>query len=167
MLSSEVNCLRVELNQVRDDRDRDRLNAQVQHLTSEIEKYNERTGKSVAELENLMMKSNTLEETCASQRQQLQLLQHQLASANEKLKMADMSVSETRTVFDGQKQEIIHLKNRLAEAEIQIKEKELLRRKLHNTILELMGNLSFPSSNEGHVQGKLVKKVASNGVVVI
>ncbi|KAK9714865.1 hypothetical protein RND81_06G126100 [Saponaria officinalis] len=173
MLSSEVNCLRVELNQVRDDRDR--LNAQVQHLTSEIEKYNERTGKSVAELENLMMKSNALEETCASQRQQLQLLQHQLASANEKLKMADMSVSETRTVFDGQKQEIIQLKNRLAEAEIQIKEKELLRRKLHNTILELKGNIrvfcrvrpmlpedgcsteasviSFPSSNEGHVQG--------------
>ncbi|KAL9234140.1 hypothetical protein vseg_009043 [Gypsophila vaccaria] len=171
--NSEVNCLRVELNQVRDDRDR--LNAQIQHLTSEIEKFNERTGKSVAELDNLMMKSNALEETCASQRQQLQLLQHQLASANEKLKMADMSVSETRTVFDEQSKEIDQLKKRLAEAEIQINEKELLRRKLHNTILELKGNIrvfcrvrpllpedgcssdasviSFPSSNEGHEQG--------------
>lgn len=58
----EVNCLRGELQQVREDRDR--LHSQVQLLTIEIEKYKESTGKSVAELDNLMIKSNALE-VCA------------------------------------------------------------------------------------------------------
>ena len=37
------------------------MHSQMLLLTSEIEKYKETTGKSVAELDNLMMKSNTLE----------------------------------------------------------------------------------------------------------
>lgn len=172
-LMNEVNCLRGELQQVRDDRDR--LHSQVQLLTVEIEKYKESTGKSVAELDNLMIQSNVLEETCASQREQLRILQHQLASANEKLKIADLSASETRTEYEEQKQLIRQLRDRLSDAEHQINEKEMLRRKLHNTILELKGNIrvfcrvrpllpedgcaselpviSYPISNEGHEQG--------------
>ncbi|KAL2931148.1 Kinesin-like protein KIN-14C [Bienertia sinuspersici] len=172
-LMNEVNCLRGELQQVREDRDR--LNSQLNVLTGEIEKYKENTGKSVAELDNLMIKSNALEETCASQREQLHVLQHQLASANEKLKMADLSASETRSGYEEQKQVISQLRDRLADAELQINEKEMLRRKLHNTILELKGNIrvfcrvrpllpedgcaselpviSYPSSTEGPEQG--------------
>ncbi|KAL2924773.1 Kinesin-like protein KIN-14C [Bienertia sinuspersici] len=171
-LMNEVNCLRGELQQVREDRDR--LNSQLNVLTGEIEKYKENTGKSVAELDNLMIKSNALEETCASQREQLHVLQHQLASANEKLKMADLSASETRSGYEEQKQVISQLRDRLADAELQINEKEMLRRKLHNTILELKGNIrvfcrvrpllpedgcaselpviSYPSSTEGPEQ---------------
>ena len=58
-LNHEVNRLRGELQQVRDDRDR--LLSQVHGLTSEIEKYKESTGKSVAQLDKLMIKSNALE----------------------------------------------------------------------------------------------------------
>ncbi|KAH9611188.1 hypothetical protein KSS87_011371 [Heliosperma pusillum] len=147
-LNSEVHCLRGELHQVRDDRDR--LQSQIQELTVEIKRVTENTGTTVKELDNLMMKSNAME-------------------------MADLSVSETRTEYEEQKQLIMQLKNRLAEAEIQINEKELLRRKLHNTILELKGNIrvfcrvrpmlpedgcasdasviSYPPSTEGHEQG--------------
>lgn len=49
--------------------------------------------------------------------------------------MADLSVSETRTEYEEQKEMIRHLRQRLADAEHQINEKEMLRRKLHNTIL--------------------------------
>ncbi|KAJ8424941.1 hypothetical protein Cgig2_030897 [Carnegiea gigantea] len=172
-LNHEVNRLRGELQQVRDDRDR--LLSQVHGLTSEIEKYKESTGKSVAELNKLMIKSNALEETCASQREQLQMLQHELAAANEKLKMADLSVYETRSEFEEQKEIIRQLKDRLAKAELQVNEKEMLRRKLHNTILELKGNIrvfcrvrpllpedgcssdapviAYPTPTEGHEQG--------------
>lgn len=110
-------------------------------LISEIERYKESTGKSVAELDNLMIKSNALEETCASQKEQLCILQHQLAAANEKLKMADLSASETMAEFEAQKHMIRQLQDRIADAEVQINEKEMLRRKLHNTILELKGNI--------------------------
>ncbi|KNA13725.1 hypothetical protein SOVF_113380 [Spinacia oleracea] len=170
---SEVNRLRGELQQVRDDRDR--LHSQIQLLTADLEKYKEANGKSVETLDNLMTQSNALEETCASQREQLRILQHQLASANEKLKMADLSVSETRTEYEEQKEMIRHLRQRLADAEHQINEKEMLRRKLHNTILELKGNIrvfcrvrpllpedgcasdlpfiTYPTSDEGQEQG--------------
>jgi len=59
VLVSELNCLRGELQQVREDRDR--LHLQVNLLIGEIERYKESTGKSVAELDNLMIKSNALE----------------------------------------------------------------------------------------------------------
>ena len=58
-LSSEVGCMRLDLQQVRDDRDRKLL--QVQDLSAEVLKYKEWTGKSAAELSNLTTKSTELE----------------------------------------------------------------------------------------------------------
>ncbi|RVW87140.1 Kinesin-like protein KIN-14C [Vitis vinifera] len=140
LLGNEVQCLRGELQQVRDDRDRSQV-MQVHALATEVEKYKESTGKSFVELDNLTVKSNALEETCSSQREQLRILQHQLAAANEKLKMVDLSASETRTEFELQKGVISELQDRLADAELRIIEGENLRKKLHNTILELKGNI--------------------------
>ncbi|XP_052180529.1 kinesin-like protein KIN-14C [Diospyros lotus] len=139
ILLKEVGSLRGELQQVRDDRDRQL--AQTQALNAELVKYKESTGKSVAELDNLTLKSSALEETCSSQREQIRLLQHQLAAATEKLKMADLSSLETRTEFEEQKKAICELQDRLVDAELQISEGEKLRKKLHNTILELKGNI--------------------------
>ena len=51
--------------------------------------------------------------------------------------MADLSGSATRKEYEEQREQICQLKNLLAEAERQINEKELLMRKLHNTILVL------------------------------
>ncbi|GLT32058.1 hypothetical protein SLA2020_067520 [Shorea laevis] len=138
-LLTEVKCLRGELQQVRDDRDCQVM--QVQALTAEIVKYKESTGKSLASLDNLTTKTKSLEETCSSQREQIQVLELQLAAANEKLKMADLSVSETRTEFLEQKRIIGELQDRLADTERQLIEGENVRKKLHNTILELKGNI--------------------------
>ncbi|KAG4960571.1 Kinesin-like protein KIN-14C [Glycine soja] len=139
MLTNELKCLREELKQIRDDRDRQQL--QVQTLMGDVEKYKEYTGKSCAQLDTLTIKTNALEGTCSSQRDQINMLQQQLIAEREKSKMADLSASETRTVFEDQKRIICELQERLAEKEFQVIEGEKLRKKLHNTILELKGNI--------------------------
>ncbi|KAF5472874.1 hypothetical protein F2P56_009543 [Juglans regia] len=138
-LSNELRCLRGELQQVRHDRDHQVT--KVQALTAEVVKYEEFTGKSCVELDNLTIKSNALEETCSSQREQIRILQQQLAAANEKLKMVDLSASETRAEYEEQKRIVRELHDRLADTELQLSEGEKLRKKLHNTILELKGNI--------------------------
>lgn len=54
-----MGCLRTELQQARDDRDRQL--SQVHTLTDEIGKYKDFTGRSVSELDCLSMKSDELE----------------------------------------------------------------------------------------------------------
>ena len=58
-LMNEVKCLRGELQQVRDDRDCKA--SQVHALSAEIVKYKESAGKSFQELDNLIMKTKSLE----------------------------------------------------------------------------------------------------------
>ncbi|KAK9074204.1 hypothetical protein SSX86_006801 [Deinandra increscens subsp. villosa] len=138
-LASEVGCLRLDLQKVRDDRDR--LFSQVQDLSAEVLKYKEWTGKSVAELGNLTTKSNVLEATCSSQSNQIKTLQEKLAAAEYKLEMSDVSAFEIRSGYEEQKRVNSDLQLRLAEAELKLIEGESLRKKLHNTILELKGNI--------------------------
>ncbi|KAL1365005.1 kinesin-like protein KIN-14C isoform X2 [Arachis hypogaea] len=138
-LANELKCLREELKQIRDDRDCQQK--QVKNLTAEVAKYKEFTGESCKQLDSLIDKTNALEDTCSSQRERIFTLEQHLATEREKLKMADMSVSETRTVFEDQKRIIRELQDKLADKESQIVEGEKLRKKLHNTILELKGNI--------------------------
>ncbi|KAL6529619.1 hypothetical protein OROGR_015242 [Orobanche gracilis] len=138
-LGSEVTSLRGDLQQVRDDRDRQLLQAQA--LLAEVVEYKEFTGKSIAELDNLATKTNELESIRLSQSEHIKRLQEQLAFAERKLKLSDVSAMETRSEFEEQKTTIHELQNRLADAELKIVEGEKLRKKLHNTILELKGNI--------------------------
>ncbi|XP_076948754.1 kinesin-like protein KIN-14D [Bidens hawaiensis] len=135
----EVDVLRAELQQVREDRDRQLL--QVQELTSDLNKTKENAGRTFEEVNNLIIKSAALEDTCSSQREEISILQNKLAAADQKLKMADMTSSEIRTEFENQKQVISDLQDRLRDAETKLLEGENLRKKLHNTILELKGNI--------------------------
>ncbi|KAJ0603866.1 hypothetical protein HanHA300_Chr02g0043091 [Helianthus annuus] len=82
-LASEVGCLRLELQQVRDERDRQL--SHVQELSAEVLKYKELTGKSADELRNLTTKSHELEARCASQSDQIKQLQEKLDAAENKL----------------------------------------------------------------------------------
>ncbi|KAL3508549.1 hypothetical protein ACH5RR_027950 [Cinchona calisaya] len=138
-LTNEVGCLRSDMQQVRDDRDRQLL--QVQALTAELTKCQELVGQSSADLDSLTVKSNELEERCLSQSEQIRRLLEKLAFAEKKSVMSDMSAMETRTEFEEQKKFILELQSRLSEAEMKLVEGEKLRKKLHNTILELKGNI--------------------------
>ncbi|KAL1537743.1 Kinesin-like protein KIN-14C [Salvia divinorum] len=138
-LASEVTSLKGNLLQIRDDRDRQLF--QVQALSTEVVKYRECAGKTAAELDSFSGKMKELESTCLCQTEQIKQLQEQLAFAEKKLKLSDMSATETRSEFEEQKTFIHELQDRLADAELKITEGEKLRKKLHNTILELKGNI--------------------------
>ncbi|KAJ8459696.1 hypothetical protein OPV22_032622 [Ensete ventricosum] len=138
-LRKEVSCLRIELQQVRDDRDH--LSTQAQSLTFEVDNYRELYKKSTKDLDNITLKIIALEKACSSQREKIQLLGDQLAASGEKLKRADLTTIETITEYEELKRTVDDLQDRLAEAEFQIVEAEKLRKKLHNTILELKGNI--------------------------
>uniref|UniRef100_A0A6V7QUD3 Kinesin-like protein n=1 Tax=Ananas comosus var. bracteatus TaxID=296719 RepID=A0A6V7QUD3_ANACO len=113
-LTKEVGCLRSELRQVRDDRDHSL--AQVQSLSVEVANYKELSGKSLKDLDILITKTTALE-------------------------LADITAIEAVTTNEKQKRTVKDLQDRLSDAEFQISEGEKLRKKLHNTILELKGNI--------------------------
>lgn len=56
--------------------------------------------------------------------------------------MVDASMSLTMTEFEDQKQRMRELQDRLADTERQLLEGEVLRKKLHNTILVSKYNLA-------------------------
>ncbi|KAH9316621.1 hypothetical protein KI387_025248, partial [Taxus chinensis] len=138
-LMEENDQLRGDLQRITDDRNQQA--AQVQTLTAEVRKYKECTGKTAAELEQLATKTTALEESFSSQSEHIRNLCIKLEVANHKLQIQEASALQHREVFDEQKQKIEELQQRLQEAELQNFEGELVRRKLHNTILELKGNI--------------------------
>uniref|UniRef100_A0A7N0UX87 Kinesin-like protein n=1 Tax=Kalanchoe fedtschenkoi TaxID=63787 RepID=A0A7N0UX87_KALFE len=138
-LAKEVTIVRGELQQVRDDRDSQRM--QLQLKTAEVEKFRMCTEISSTELDKLTLKSKQLEEKCLSQSGQVRTLQEQLAAAEKKLQMTGMSEIEVRTESEERRKVIDELRTKLEEAELKIIEGENIRKKLHNTILELKGNI--------------------------
>lgn len=137
--ASEVTSLRSELHQVRDDRDRQI--SQVQTLSTEIVKFKDSSEKSGSEVNNLTIKTNELETKCTLQDSHIKELQEKLTIAENKLEVCDISAIETRTEFEGQQKLVNELQKRLADAEYKLIEGEKLRKELHNTILELKGNI--------------------------
>ncbi|PNY17520.1 kinesin-like protein, partial [Trifolium pratense] len=137
--ASEVTSLRGELQQVRDDRDRQI--SQVQNLSTEIVKFKDSSEKSGSELNNLTMKTHELETKCTLQDNHIKELQEKLTIAENKLEVCDISAIETKTEFEGQQKLVNDLEKRLADAEYKLIEGEKLRKELHNTILELKGNI--------------------------
>ncbi|KAG6475420.1 hypothetical protein ZIOFF_064640 [Zingiber officinale] len=138
-LKKEISFIRTEFQQVRDDRDH--LLAQVQSLTMEVAECKEISGKSSKSLETITARAAFLEEACSSQSGEIKLLRQQLTSSNDKLKRADLTTIEVIAEYEEQKKTVIDLQDRLANAELQIVEAEKIRKKLHNTILELKGNI--------------------------
>ncbi|XP_019453811.1 PREDICTED: kinesin-like protein KIN-14N isoform X2 [Lupinus angustifolius] len=138
-LASKVASLRGELQQERDERD-DQL-SQVQTLTFELEKFKEATETSCTELNKLKLKANELEVKCSSKDNQIRELQGQLPIAEMKFQGLGISALETRMEFEEKQKFVDELQRRVADAELKVLEGERLRKKLHNTILELKGNI--------------------------
>ena len=107
-LRKEVECLRTDLQQIRDDRDQSV--AQVNTLTADLATYSEQARNSSKDCAVLSLKVSAFEvrafssfgkfscghlpyhyscfqETCNSQQEQIETLQKDLASATDKLKV--------------------------------------------------------------------------------
>jgi kinesin family protein C1 len=121
-LVNEIASLKVELQQVKDDRDRHLV--EVKTLQTEATKYND-FKDAITELET----------TCSSQSTQIRQLQDRLVNSERRLQVSDLSTFEKMNEYEDQKQSIIDLKSRVEEAELKLVEGEKLRKKLHNTIL--------------------------------
>ncbi|XP_047334579.1 kinesin-like protein KIN-14N [Impatiens glandulifera] len=134
-LDNEVGCIRNELQRVRDERDLQVL--EIKSLRTEVVKYKQDT----ADLDRLTLKSEELETTCASQSEQIGILQGQLVQAENKLQMADLSANRKMTEYEDQEKVIHDLQCRLTDAELKLEVGEKLRKDLHNTIMELKGNI--------------------------
>ncbi|KAK4786957.1 hypothetical protein SAY86_010790 [Trapa natans] len=139
LLANEVQCLRGDLQQVREERDKNR--EQVEALTTEVAKFKEYTGRSIAELDNLTLKSKDLEARCLNQCEQVRTLQDKLTIAETRVEEYSTSSVETQALCEEQRKLITDLQARLTVAESKVMEGEKLRKKLHNTILELKGNI--------------------------
>uniref|UniRef100_A0A1J3IJ03 Kinesin-like protein n=1 Tax=Noccaea caerulescens TaxID=107243 RepID=A0A1J3IJ03_NOCCA len=127
-LVNEIVGLKVEIQQVKDDRDRHIM--EVKNLQAEATKQND-FKDIISELESKR----------SSQNKEIEELQDQLVASERKLQVADLSTFEKINEFEEQKESIIELKSRLEEAELKLIEGEKLRKKLHNTIQELKGNI--------------------------
>ncbi|KAL0734717.1 hypothetical protein Bca4012_010927 [Brassica carinata] len=154
-LVNEVSSLKVELQQAKDERDHHLT--ELKTLQTEAAKYND-FKDTIAELEA----------TCSSQSNQIRQMHDQLVSSDRQLQMSDLTTFEKMNEFEDQKQTIIDLKSRVEEAELKLVEGEKLRKKLHNTILELKGNIRvfcrvrplLPGENNGD-EGKTISYPAS------
>ncbi|CAN6452095.1 unnamed protein product [Victoria cruziana] len=135
----EVARFSSELQEMRECRDMER--AKVRTLMAEVERYKECTGKSTAELEHLTTMTNFLEESYESQKERTRMLEQQLKIAREEKKIFEASVLYLKQDCEDRKKEMRELEDVLAEKELLIFEGELVRKKLHNTILELKGNI--------------------------
>ncbi|WVZ61398.1 hypothetical protein U9M48_011278 [Paspalum notatum var. saurae] len=82
--------------------------------------------------------SKSAQGTHSYHRERLRTLEIKLAAADAKLKLSDSMASETMSKLENQLESAL---SRLQEAEQQILDGEKLRKKLHNAILELKGNI--------------------------
>ncbi|KAL2609961.1 hypothetical protein R1flu_028534 [Riccia fluitans] len=138
-LKEETDRIRSELQRISEDREQ--RASQIQALMEENLRYKECTGKSAADLEQLSSKNTALEEEYSSQAEAIKTLRQQLEFTQQKLKMAEARIAENESRGAEYKGRLEDVQQKLAEAENKLHEGELVRKKLHNTILELKGNV--------------------------
>nr|AMS24244.1 kinesin 14-Ia protein [Marsilea vestita] len=115
--------------------------SRIELLSAENAMFKETTGKSATELELLNRKSHNLEGKYALQLEELKSLRSQLELANHKIQITENALLHHRSDGMEKNMTIEELTRRLSESEERVREGELLRKKLHNTILELKGNI--------------------------
>eukprot|EP00884_Botryococcus_braunii_P015285 jgi/Botrbrau1/243/Bobra.0022s0218.1 len=137
--TDEASHLRSSLDRI--TRDCQDCQDRISLLNKELDRYKECTGKSIESLEKEKAQKAALE---GQARVQAQLN----SSLLEQLKQAQDAAAVAQSLAGVQSSENVALRNKvatleatLASAEARIQELEVVRRKLHNTIMELKGNI--------------------------
>eukprot|EP00898_Chlorokybus_atmophyticus_P007759 jgi/Chlat1/7985/Chrsp7S00627 len=121
--------------------ERDNMSSQLQTLSADNARYRECTGKSAAEMQSLETKAMALEESYTTQADLVSSLRHRIHVANAKVELAEERLADKEKECDRLNTRCTELEADLVEAERVRLEGETLRRKLHNQIQELKGNI--------------------------
>ncbi|KAJ7287918.1 hypothetical protein O6H91_11G021800 [Diphasiastrum complanatum] len=138
-VNGELIRLRGELQHV--SKEKEKASTQLQALSEENARFRELTGKTAAEVDVITSQAVALEERYHTQNEQMRLVRQQLDLANQKLEVAEASLAWHKKDGHDNILKVEQLQKRLADADQKLLEGELLRRKLHNIIQELKGNI--------------------------
>lgn len=137
--ATDIAVLRLDLDEARQEKER--LKSEIERLKLEVDRFKAAGGKSMETLEALNHSNATLEAQLTTQHKLMDAMRSELALAREHKAMAE-SLSESRgSQISEYKLKVQQLQESLADAERRVYESELIRRKLHNTIQELKGNI--------------------------
>ena len=113
----------------------------LQKAREELNRYHEITGQSAENMEKLMVKSRALEDQNSTQNEVLEAIKSQYEMVKQKLSLYEVQNGSINEQHQIAMKELEAKDRLLREAEEQIHEGEMLRKKLHNQILELKGNI--------------------------
>ncbi|KAK9814021.1 hypothetical protein WJX73_009377 [Symbiochloris irregularis] len=138
-VAGDADRLRVEL--VSTTTNRDAAVEEGARLRSELSRFKEATGKSVELLEREKADKAHLESTNQAQAEVNSGLQQQLARAKAEAAGAVEAARVGAEATEAAQARIAQLESALVAADARVRECETIRRRLHNTILELKGNI--------------------------
>ena len=107
----------------------------------EINEHKEGKEKYFADLDTAKNTTESLESHCRTQEQTIASLKRDLDTVSRRLKLAEDCSGQRLHEFDELSVEFSNCKDELAELKRKFEDGEMVRRKLHNTIQELKGNI--------------------------
>ena len=123
-------------------------------LQAGIDEYRLVTGKSAQELKEHLQHAVDLSESCATQEEMIEQLKTQLAMATQRVNVLEQGAGDAQKMAERLSARNAELEEGIAIADKKVEEMESMRRKLHNQIQELKGNIRVfcrvrPPSNDG------------------
>ncbi|KXZ52544.1 hypothetical protein GPECTOR_9g588 [Gonium pectorale] len=135
----DLAVLRADLDNTRQERER--AMADSAKMKEDLDRLRTAGGKSLETLEALSNDKATMEAQLSMQQKLIASMREELASAKENRAMADATAETRGAQISELKAQVETLQGSLADAERRVYEGELIRRKLHNIIQDLKGNI--------------------------
>ena len=110
-------------------------------LQSQVDEYKAVTGKSPAELKAQLQKAVDLGKSCASQEEHIASLQAQLQVAQARVSVLEQSAGDAQQTAERLTARNAELEAGILDADKRVDEMEAMRRRMHNQIMELKGNI--------------------------
>ena len=139
MTLEDLARLRGEMDTIR--RECENLKSDLAVAHEEINEHKEIKEKSFAELDSAKNTTESLESRCHSQEQTIADLKRDVDTVTRRLKIAEDCSGQRLHEYDELNAMFNSCKEELAECKKKVFEGEMVRRKLHNTIQELKGNI--------------------------